>query len=298
MPLFFMISGALLLKKEESIQHLLKTRFLKYFAVLLVVSFIQYLYKIRGDFSSFSLFAFLRKTYTYRMSVALWFLYAYLGYLLCLPMLRKMANAMSNLEYEYMLILFIGMSCITILQALFFDSKTTYYSKFSLFFLSNTVFYPLLGYYLEYRLSAKHYCKKNVLLMIPILIVVLAVTAFMTHRHCTILGKWESASCQKYLQTLIVIPCIFTYFTAKLVFSRFSLGVRAQKFLRILADCSFGIYLFENIYRQQTKFIFHALSPYVSDMLASFVHIVAAFALGFCITLILKKIPVVKNLVG
>ena len=47
-PLFFMISGALLLKKEESYKVILTRRVFRYIIVLLVFSFVQYVF-LGGD---------------------------------------------------------------------------------------------------------------------------------------------------------------------------------------------------------------------------------------------------------
>lgn len=57
-PLFFLITGALLLDREESIKKIIQNRFLKYAIVLLVSSVIAYIYY---DLKDLSLTTFIKK---------------------------------------------------------------------------------------------------------------------------------------------------------------------------------------------------------------------------------------------
>lgn len=100
-PLFFMASGALLLGKEESYGDLLRKRFLRFLVVLVVASLISYLYTcLRQGTQTFSVGYFLTTLYTSRLSGSYWYLYAYLAYILMLPLLRKLAKAMTVREYR------------------------------------------------------------------------------------------------------------------------------------------------------------------------------------------------------
>jgi hypothetical protein len=54
--------------------------------------------------------------------------------------------------------------------------------------------------------------------------------------------------------------------------------------------------LFEYIYRRLTKPVFYIISPLLPDMLACWVWVITAAALGFAVTFILKKIPVVQEM--
>ena len=62
-PIFLMISGALLLPKEESLLELFKKRILKILFALMLGSFVHWLYFSKGQISLFSLKNYLRYLY-------------------------------------------------------------------------------------------------------------------------------------------------------------------------------------------------------------------------------------------
>ena len=62
-PLFFMISGALLLNKMESWKHILKKRFLRYFIILVFFSFLQYLWSLGFQLQNCSITDFFKGFY-------------------------------------------------------------------------------------------------------------------------------------------------------------------------------------------------------------------------------------------
>lgn len=83
---------------------MLKKRVLRFAAVLILFSFVQYLFEINFDLHSFSMAYFVKNLYTSKFAEAYWYLYAYLGYLLSLPFLRKMVRSMENKDFIFMTI--------------------------------------------------------------------------------------------------------------------------------------------------------------------------------------------------
>ena len=97
--LFFMISGALLLRKQESINTVLKKRFLRFLVVTAVVVLIYYV-REGADISAAGYFNALYKGGVLPQH---WFLYSYLSFLLLLPFLQRMVAAISeNSLYWYL----------------------------------------------------------------------------------------------------------------------------------------------------------------------------------------------------
>lgn len=95
-PLFFMISGALLFGKEEVINELYRKRVFKIVLVLLVFSLLQHIVYRNGGI------AYIQKMYTAGYVTAYWYIYAYITMLCMLPLLRRMAIHVTNNEYIYM----------------------------------------------------------------------------------------------------------------------------------------------------------------------------------------------------
>ena len=143
-PLFFMISGALLLKKDIPIKKIFKTKILKILIVLLIFSAIYYVRLYLLDYSKkFSILDFLARLYQGNIVVPYWYLYAYISFLIALPFLRSMVKSLPKYGYIYLFILsIIFTSMLPCLEYLFSHGNVTLneYGKISWLF-SNIVIY-------------------------------------------------------------------------------------------------------------------------------------------------------------
>ena len=91
-PVFFMISGALLLGREESYGVLLRKRVARFLSVLVLFSLVIYLDR---NPESRDMSDFVYGLFSGEINLSYWFLYAYLGMLLALPFLRKIAGKLA-----------------------------------------------------------------------------------------------------------------------------------------------------------------------------------------------------------
>ena len=106
-PLFLMISGTLLLDKEESYGILLGKRIKRFASVIVLFEFGLYIEfylaaLIKGDKNAnFSLFKFIQGVLAGSLegTGSYWYLYAYMGMLLNLPFLRKIAKQMDKKDF-------------------------------------------------------------------------------------------------------------------------------------------------------------------------------------------------------
>lgn len=105
-PIFFMITGSLMLNREpEPLSRLYRQRVLKILLVLVFWSFFYYLF-LYGGIHDCSLKKFLTQLYDSNWNPTYWYLYAYIPLLLSLPLLQKFAKSLSNKDYMYIYILF------------------------------------------------------------------------------------------------------------------------------------------------------------------------------------------------
>ena len=92
-PLFLMVSGALLLGKEESVQTVLKKRVLPFAVIFAVMFLLQYLRVARaGGYDGVSISGYLRCLLYDDPIASYWFLRSYLIFLITLPLLRAIAR--------------------------------------------------------------------------------------------------------------------------------------------------------------------------------------------------------------
>ena len=143
--LFFMISGALLLRKTESIGTVLRKRFFRFLSVTLVVVLVYYLL----DGENLSVKGYFNALYSGGSLTQHWFLYAYLSFLLILPFLQRLVAAISEDRFYWYLwgmgVLF-GLGLPAFQQISGFDPI-----GINVPFLDQILFYPLIGYFLDSR---------------------------------------------------------------------------------------------------------------------------------------------------
>lgn len=296
-PLFFMASGALLLGKEESYKDLLCKRFFKYFLILLMGSFIAYLYQcLRLDSEKVSIQKFFTQLYTKDLTVAYWYLYAYLAFILMLPLLRKLAKAMTDQEYKWMFFMFGIIKMLPILDFLIWQGNAEHNSNFSFFISSDTVFYPLMGFYLDQRMKKEDFTLKKLLILSGMSVAVITVCGLLTNYKCTLTGEWGDVPSQTFFKTLIFIPSITVYYGVKMWFMNHELNGKLCDIIAEMGKATFGIFLFEQICRHETKFVFYLLEPYIHTFPACCIWILVACICGMTVVLGVRKLLIPKIL--
>ncbi len=170
-PLFFIISGVLLLKdgKDESIVSIFKKRILRMLIVLVTFSFINY-FRIYLFWTpapkSLNFKDFFVTLYSNCHFFSYWYIYAYIAFLISLPFLRVLARNLKTTHFLYMIALFIFFqSILPVVEYIVFKGQYSLngYARPD-WLLNNVVFWPLLGYFLEYRLEIKNIKKLAVLM--------------------------------------------------------------------------------------------------------------------------------------
>lgn len=295
-PIFLMISGALLLKKEEPILVILKKRFLKFFIVLFLVSLIIHMYYLQWKFQEFSFALFIQELYSTGTTTSLWYLYAFLSYLLMLPFLRKLAKNMHGKDYLYLTGLMFFAALFQCLEFAVWDYSIHLHPNFELFSVSKIVFYPLIGDYLANKLDDNKVTGKHVFLLCAIGFLFTVVNCWLTCKWCEHLGEWNINTFETFISQFIFVPAMAVFVLARYLFSKIKLSSVIQKSIVHIGSCTFGIYLFERIYRKETLFIFNALSAHIPDFLACIVWVFCVIIIGLVITSIIKKIPILRNL--
>ncbi|MFR2231754.1 MAG: acyltransferase family protein [Roseburia intestinalis] len=89
-PLFFMVSGALLLGKNESGKDLFQKRILRMILVIVIFSFLYYMKLVLKGERPFAPFSFLLSLPTDLVYLPYWFLYSYIS--VCLRFCRSCAH--------------------------------------------------------------------------------------------------------------------------------------------------------------------------------------------------------------
>lgn len=288
-PLFFMISGALLLNKEESFKDLFFKRILRFLIILIIFSTIRYLYQIPEEYEVFDLKELIRNISTGYIYTAYWFLYSYIGFLISLPILRKMAKIMESKDYIYLFVVYVLFASVTGSLARTFLGQINIVVPVA----TDIIVYPLMGYFIAHKVPEKYDTKKSLIgvILMGMLGLVLNVCVTM-YDHYLFLGWNESG-----LLLFAMMPTVSVFYVAKYFFDHIKLPAVCENIICVLGSCAFGVYLLEWFIKDFTgPFWQKVLGTIFSGYYLNVIYIVFIMLTGMLITFILKKIPLIKKL--
>ncbi|MCM1268389.1 MAG: acyltransferase family protein, partial [Bacteroidales bacterium] len=210
-----------------------------------------------------------------------WFLYLYLGFLLLLPLLRKMASGMTDTDYGYLF----GFSCVS--------SVLTMFGYFSGCFINNGVFalpsvflYPLLGYWIDRKPCtepAKDALKYGLTALVPLCVIVPASLLFA-----------EQGDFMDAVQVFTPLISFGIFGLAKSAYAGHPRPARLEKAILAVGHTTFGIYLIEDVIRNQIIKILPFLP--VNGFARAALYTLSTFTVGVIAVSVMKKIPILKKL--
>lgn len=279
-PVFFMISGALLLGKDYELMDFLKKRFGK---IILPFLFWSVLYSILNryvfNYDSFNLIKIMRDVF-YGSKYHLWFVYALLGVYLTVPVLRRWIKNAPQKEILYVLIIWIITLTLTI------PNLKIYFPKIDFTYFSGFIGYFILGYYLSLFKF-----KKSLSLFLILLgsVITIMGTYYYTVKYNKFYYYFYEYLC---LNALMVSSGIFMLFN-KLQCN----NLKVNTFVVQLNAACFGIYLMHPLVLQLFRLIGfdeNITTPVLSVFLVS----LACFLLCFVVIHYFKKLKFSNYFVG
>lgn len=287
-PVFFMISGALLLGKKEPITVLLKKRVIRMLIVLILISIPYYLWLSKD--SPKNLMSFFQAIYSEEVIPSLWYLYAYLAFLLMLPFLRAMVFNMKENEYRYLIFLQLIFSVLYCVVDNFIS--TGHNSSFNLgIVLETNLFYPMIGYYIDKVVDKKCFNKRNYLILTMASIVSIAVTCVVSILFYGVYSStFDNHIYETFFNMLIAVPSLSIFFIFKGLI-KIDSNSRAGRIICTLGDSVFGLYLVQKICRLVASPIYKWLNPYIGSFSATIIMVISGMILGLIGVTAVKKVP-------
>lgn len=281
-PLFFMLSGALLLTKNEPAGIFYKKRLSKLIAPFLFWSYVYLVYRkyyVGESEISLSPLTILNGPVYYH----LWFLYSIISIYIFIPMLRYYTlNATKQVKIIVLSLWFISQS----IQPFASIVGINLYTGIDAGLISRFLGFVLLGEFIattgreiDWRLLLAGFLAST------------AVTAFMTYNISVISGTANETWFQ-YHSPIVIISAVCLFMLLSRI--KFSAG----KVTKLISDFSFGIYFVHIIIMQQIsiRFIF---KPELFNSAWAIVLIPLAFILCILLSLIVcvifSKIPLLKK---
>ncbi|QBQ39674.1 acyltransferase [Sphingobacterium psychroaquaticum] len=231
-PLFVMISGALLLPKQEALSSFYQkrvTRVLWPFLFWLVVYLVYYFYR----YTNFEELPFSRvlevslDKLLHGSSAHLWYLYMIIGLYLTIPFLQHLVRALGDKE----MLVFLG---IWFLSLIFLNKRlVTYTPDFDLTFFSGYVGYLILGYWLS-RISRN----RGLWLWALVFVALAGITTWGTFLLSQKAGRYDTLL-YGYLfpNNALMAVCAF------LIFKEGLSNSTVPGWVKVIDKYSFGVYL-------------------------------------------------------
>lgn len=292
-PLFYMVSGVLLLGKNESIKDLFQKRIVRIIAVIVIFSLLYHMKLAFRGHTEFTPISFLVGLPFDVAFLPYWYLYSYLGILVSLPLLRPLAQNLSKNVVLYLIVLQVVTESLKITQDFFgYRSLCGYFSVGGL--LQATIFYPLIGYGLDkYIEETKFLNARNIARNFAYLVVV-AITWCMVYRDYQNTGVYQ----EMCLGTWMPLITIVLFLNLKILFREECLSENVKRVLTTVGGCVFGVYLLDGFIGTggRMDFIYQKCMPYVGFLPAFLIEILIVFWIRVVLAWMMKKMPVLRKL--
>lgn len=307
-PLFLMVSGTLLLSRTEDFIQVFKKRVIRICLTILIFECGIFLYHsltalYYGGSNDLTIIYFLLGMIsgTLQDTGSYWYLYAYLGMLLTLPFLQRIAKKMERQDFWALLILhFVFSSMIPIIEILLpligIDGFRLSYDFNVPFATMKILFYPLLGYYIDNIIDMQHFKRRHIFLINFAALIGIILSCLCTYYEGAKMGAYT----QNYVQLFDYVTAIAIFVSVKymttVAFPKLVEG-KLEKGFCLIGSLTFGIYLLDPLIK---LFLYDAFEAWMEPLLPTlFVSIgwclVSLVLGGFC-AFILKKIPLLRKI--
>ena len=278
-PIFLMLSGALLLNRDMELSYFLKHRLTR-----IAYPFIFYL------IIAFVLSLFTEKTFSFNIFEHSWYFWLIFGVYLSVPIINKFILNSSLREVEYFIVIFVLASIFY--QFLLYFKITSY---FNLNFFAAPLGYLVLGYYLSIK-DFKMDSRKLIVLMLAVFLIATSMKmlstgaimpkSFALNYEATqsqVLSSWVDVGIFEILQA----GSLFLLFR-HLNFKRF------RKPIISISNVSYGMYLINSILMFYiTPFFVSLPHSGIEICMTIIVMSVFVFVVSWIMVLILTRIPVI-----
>ena len=278
-PLFFMVSGSLVLGKDKKI-----LQFIKSFWFRLVIPFLFYsiIYSVVNKTSLINIFDPGKISYHFYFVPIIFTLY------ICYPIISKWIKQSSNLEIIIFLALWI---CSAIVPSIY---NFQFIKLGNISFFGGFIGYTILGYLIGNRSYLNTILSKRLILITSIIFYWLGfvITFFMTYLIVQESGVYNEKF-YGYLtpNVLMMAIGIFLFLKEKNFIFKNNILISIRNFL---SDHSYGIFFLHPLVLGKLYFIHQKGSPLYTDLII--------FLTGVTITVltvfIMSKIPLLKKVIG
>lgn len=293
-PLLFMVSGYLLLNRQESIRSFYINRVRKVALPLLAWSVIYLLW--RNDYSSYTFFnaikALIKAILIQPAFFHLWFLYALLTIYLFVPLMRVFVHSANEETLWYFVFIWFVFGPLLDLAQYFMGFEIAV----DLGFIVRYIGYFYLGYVLGRLSFTRWVAASAALVFIASVIFTVIATYQLSAEHGDYVDFYHV-----YLRPNIVLMSASAFICLKVLGEKISAhSLTPIKWIRAVSDASFGIYLIHVIiltFLQDGNFGFELSGSSGPTLIMAPLTALVAFVISWLVVAILQKIPLIRAIV-
>jgi surface polysaccharide O-acyltransferase-like enzyme len=290
-PVYIMISGALLLQKDYDINVFFKKRISKVVIPFIAWSFIFYVWSMRKNLIRFSIADLLKKFVEGNVYYHLWFFYIIIALYLITPFIRVLIkNASDRMVGCMIAVWFLNTAIIPMINKFL---KVSIY--FNIPMLSEYLGYFILGYYINKIEIKKIY--RIVLYMFAISSVIANV--YLT-RHISLSRMKFEGFFYNYLSltTIVTAAALFVLFKY-IEWQRAISNIKTLNAINYLSSISFGVYLIHAMFLDviKEKNYIEVVYSNVGYILGMPIITLIIISLSVIAVYIIKKLPYIKLII-
>lgn len=301
-PLFAMVSGALLLGRNETYAELWRKRIVRMLLVIVIFEALLYVefHFTRGTALSFAEFFRGMFAGTLPGTTSYWFLYAYLGFLIMLPFLRRVAQSMTRADFLWLIGVHILLTTGPIVAQFVSQCcgcpEPKLSSALAVSLSSVTLyFYPLIGYWLDRNVDVQRLTRRQWRLIALVTLLGMILSGAMTGYHIHRFG----GSTQSYLSLTVYVTAMAVFLAIKHHYDADFAQRRPllNRALCLAGSLVFGVYLMDQhlklvLYEPLQQVLASSHAPLASSLLWC----VVTLTLCGAATWLLKHLPIFRRL--
>lgn len=293
-PVFFMISGALLLKKDYTYKQIVKKIIVRILIPLIIFSAVIY-FKKSPIISYQNIKSFIWAFLTCNILQYYWFLYSLIALYIMTPFLRKMIK---NFEYkDYIIFISIWILIQGIIPILEHYTKFKVTNNFAIQIVQGYLGYYILGYFLFNIFDIKKN-KSNFIIVLVGFIIDIVISTLITYIDMKNSNfKVYDVFLDRLNHITIIIPSvcivyIFLYLYKNTVFSN-----TTNKMITAISSTTFGIYLIHGVLIDRFKNLYDFLANFLYEFDAKIITQILIFGGLIAICYVIKKIPFINKII-
>lgn len=294
-PIFFMISGAMLLNKDESIRRTLK-RIPKILIDLILFSLIYFGLDARLYGNKF-VFKDILQTMLTSNYWHLWYLYSYIALILTLPFLRKVVRGLDIKDFSYIFVLAVIIKGTIPIVQYFGIGMNINWNLVPAWIASDILIYPVTGYMIAHVVDSKNI--KPVQITSLWILNIICILISETCEYFFLLREPETKYADEmFLVNFSLVNATILFLSIKIIFESKNLGRMTSKVIIESGKCTFGIYLLHIFLLWKIPYFYNVWIKLerIFQYFGIFISCTLVFVITGIIVYFLRKIPGIRRL--